>query len=109
MPLSQDAMKEIFRRKVTVQDPLGFHMRPIAVFAQRAGQYESTINVHKADLRVNGKSILELLLLAAEQGTELVLEADGADAPAAIEALAELIEVSKDGDEQDDSSLPRKG
>ena len=79
MPLSQDAMKEIFRRKVTVQDPLGFHMRPIAVFAQRAGQYESNINVHKADLRVNGKSILELLLLAAAQGTELVLEADGAD------------------------------
>ena len=91
MPLSRDAMKEIFRRKVTVQDPLGFHMRPIAVFAQCAGQYESTINVQKADLRVNGKSILELLLLAAEQGTELVLEADGADASAALEALAELI------------------
>ena len=95
MPLSQDAMnRKIFRRTVTVKDPLGFHMRPVAAFAQCAGQYESTINVHKADLRVNGKSILELMLLAAEQGTELVLEADGADAPAAIEALAELIEVT---------------
>jgi phosphocarrier protein len=110
MPLSQDAMnREIFRRKVTVQDPLGFHMRPVAAFAQCAGQYESTINVQKDDLRVNGKSILELLLLAAEQGTELVLEADGADAPAALEALAELIELSKDDDEPPDSSLPRKG
>jgi phosphocarrier protein HPr len=83
-------------------------MRPIAVFAQCAGKYDSTINVHKADLSVNGKSILELLLLAAEQGTELVLEADGADAPAALAALAELIETSKDN-ESGDPSLPPKG
>jgi phosphocarrier protein HPr len=109
MPLSQDAMnREISRRKVIVKDPLGFHMRPVAAFAQCAGQYESTINVHKDELRVNGKSILELMLLAAEQGTELVLEADGADAPAAIEALAELIEVPPDN-ESENTSLPRKG
>ncbi len=79
--------REIFRRKVTVKDPLGFHMRPVAAFAQCAGQYESTINVHKDELSVNGKSILELLLLAAEQGTELVLEADGADAPGSARPL----------------------
>jgi phosphotransferase system HPr-like phosphotransfer protein len=51
---------------------------------------------------------MELLMLAAAQGTELVLEADGADAPAALEALAELIEISKD-DEPGDPSLPPKG
>ncbi|CAN5279527.1 HPr family phosphocarrier protein [soil metagenome] len=100
---------EILRRKVTVTDPLGFHMRPVAAFAQCAGKYESTINVHKDELRVNGKSILELLLLAAEQGTELVLEVDGADAPAAIEALAELIEGSTDDGESTKSPVPRKG
>jgi phosphotransferase system HPr (HPr) family protein len=109
MPLSQDAMnREILRRKVTVKDPLGFHLRPIAVFAQCARKYESTINVQKDDVRVDGKSPMELLMLAAAQGTELVLEADGADAPAALEALAELIEISKD-DEPGDPSLPPKG
>ncbi len=101
--------REILRRKVTVKDPLGFHLRPVAAFAQCAGKYESTINVQKDNLRVNGKSPLELMLLAAEQGTELVLEADGADAPAALEALAELIEIIRSDDEPDNSSLPRKG
>ena len=73
-----------------------------------ASAYQSTINLHKADLRVNGKSILELMLLAAEQGTELVIEVDGADALAAIEALAELIEAPSAA-EPLDPSLPSKG
>jgi phosphocarrier protein HPr len=89
---SQDAMNgQVLRRKVTVQDPLGFHMRPLTVFAQRAGQYQSTVTVAKEDQRVNGKSPLELMLLAAEQGTELTLEVCGADAQEAIDVLAELL------------------
>jgi len=89
---SQDAMNgQVLRRKVTVQDPLGFHMRPLTVFAQRAGQYQSTVTVAKDDQRVNGKSPLELMLLAAEQGTELTLEVCGADAQEAIDVLAELL------------------
>jgi phosphocarrier protein HPr len=89
---SQDAMNgEILRRKVTVQDPLGFHMRPLTVFAQRAAQFQGTVTVCKDDQRVNGKSPLELMLLAAQQGTELTLEVSGADAQAAIDVLAELL------------------
>jgi phosphotransferase system HPr (HPr) family protein len=89
---SQDAMNgEILRRKVIVQDPLGFHMRPLTVFAQRAGQFQCTVIVCKDDQRVNGKSPLELMLLAAQQGTELTLEVSGADAQAAIDVLAELL------------------
>lgn len=89
---SQDAMNgETLRCKVTVQDPLGFHMRPLTVFAQRAGQFQSTVTVCKDDQRVNGKSPLELMLLAAQQGTELTLEVCGADAKAAIAVLAELL------------------
>jgi phosphocarrier protein len=89
---SQHAMNgEILQRKVTVQDPLGLHMRPLTVFAQRAGQFESAVIVVKDDQRVNGKSPLELMLLAAEQGTELILEVCGADAQAAIDVLAGLL------------------
>jgi phosphocarrier protein HPr len=89
---SEHAMNgEVLRRKVTVQDPLGFHMRPLTVFAQRAGQFQSAVTVAKDDQRVNGKSPLELMLLAAEQGTELTLEVCGPDAQAAIDVLAELL------------------
>jgi phosphocarrier protein HPr len=110
MPQSQDAMSgEIQKREVTVADPLGFHMRPVAAFAQRAGQYQSAIWVYKNEQRVNGKSILELMLLAAEQGTVLVLEAEGAVAAAALEALAELIEVPGADEAPADPSLPPKG
>lgn len=109
MAQSQNAMHGQLKRQVKVADPLGFHMRPVAAFAQRAGQYQSSISVHKDDLRVNGKSILELMLLAAEQGTVLVLEADGADASAALDALAELIESPGLSEEPPASSLPPKG
>jgi phosphotransferase system HPr (HPr) family protein len=89
---SQDAMNgEILRRKVIVRDPMGFHMRPLTAFAQRASQYQSTVTVVKDDQRVNGKSPLELMLLAAQQGTELTLEICGTDAQEAIDVLAELL------------------
>lgn len=82
---------DVLRRNVTVQDPLGFHMRPLTAFAQRAGQFQSTVTVVKEDQRVNGKSPLELMLLAAPQGTELTLEVCGPDAHEAIDVLAELL------------------
>jgi phosphotransferase system HPr (HPr) family protein len=100
---------EIIKRKVTVNDPLGLHMRPVAAFAQRAAQFQCAVSVQKGDLRVNGKSILELMLLAAEQGTELVLEAEGNDAAPALDVLAELIESPGMAEEPSDPSLPQKG
>jgi phosphocarrier protein HPr len=81
----------VLRRKVIVRDPLGFHMRPLTVFAQRAGQFRCSVTVAKEDQRVNGKSPLELMLLAAQQGTELELEVAGEDAEKAIDVLAELL------------------
>ena len=82
---------EMLWRKVIVQDPTGFHLRPLTAFAQRAGQFQSAVTVCKDSQRVNGKSPLELMLLGAEQGTELTLEVCGADAEAAIDVLAELL------------------
>src|SRR5437870_3792614 len=79
------------QRKVTVTDPLGFHMRPLTAFAQLAGKFKSNVTVGREDRRVNGKSALELMLLGAEQGTELILEVSGEDSGEAIEALAVLL------------------
>jgi phosphocarrier protein len=99
---------ETLRRKVIVQDPLGLHMRPLTAFAQQAGQFQCTVTVAKEDQRVNGKSPLELMLLAAAQGTELILEVSGKDAASAIEVLAELL-AAPGFEEPDSPSLPPKG
>jgi phosphotransferase system HPr (HPr) family protein len=81
----------VYQRKVIVRDPQGFHMRPLTVFAQKALQLKSNVTVTKESQRVNGKSPLELMLLAAEPGAELVLEVSGPDAAEGINELAELL------------------
>lgn len=79
-------------RRVVVRNPQGLHARPAQVFAQSASQFESRIDVIKDGERVDGKSILGILTLLAEQGTELCIEARGPDAEAALEVLASLFE-----------------
>jgi phosphotransferase system HPr (HPr) family protein len=83
---------EPLRCKVTITNPQGFHMRPMSAFVQLAGKFQSNVHVIRPDgQRIDGKSMLGLLSLAAEQGTELTLEVTGPDADAALPALAELM------------------
>jgi len=82
---------ESLQCKVIIRDPLGLHLRPLTVFAQRANQFQCTVTVAKGDQRVNGKSPLEMLMLAAEEGTELTLEVAGPDAALALPVLAEIL------------------
>jgi phosphocarrier protein HPr len=77
-------------RLVTVRNPQGLHARPADMFVRLALQFASHIEIVKDGERFDGKSILSLMTLAAEQGTELVLRADGPDAEEALVALAEL-------------------
>ena len=79
-------------RTVRVSNPQGLHARPADLFVRVASQFESDIGVWRGSERVDGKSILGILTLAAEQGTELKIDATGADADAAITALVELVE-----------------
>jgi phosphocarrier protein HPr len=109
MQQNQDVMSgQVLRRTVTVTDPLGLHMRPITAFAKRAMEFQSSVIVAKNDQRVNGKSPLEMMLLAAEQGTELILEVSGSDAQAALDALAPIL-AAPSFDEPPDPPLPKKG
>jgi phosphocarrier protein HPr len=83
---------EPIRCKVTITNPQGFHMRPMSAFVQLAGKYQSTVHIIRADgQRIDGKSMLGLLGLAAEQGSELTLEVSGPDAQVAAQALADLM------------------
>ncbi len=106
-PLSRSVSKrepmngETLRQTVTVANPQGFHLRPAAAFAKRAAQFQSTVTLTRDDRRVNGKSLMEIMFLAAEQGSELLVEVTGGDAPEALPALVEIIAAPSmdDGDE----------
>ena len=87
------------RRPVVITNPQGLHMRPAAAFAQLARQYQCSVTVWHGDRQVNGKSWLDLLLLAAEPGSELIVEVVGNDASAALAALAELLAAPSADDE----------
>jgi phosphocarrier protein len=75
-----------------VKNRLGLHARPAAMFVQEAARYKSSIVVVKEGLEVNGKSVMGLMLLAAESGAKLTIKADGADELAAVEALGRIFE-----------------
>ena len=90
---SPDHMTESIRScRVVVSNPQGLHARPADMFVKRANQFKSRINVLKDGERVDGKSILGVLTLVAEQGTELCIEASGPDADRALEVLADLFD-----------------
>jgi phosphotransferase system HPr (HPr) family protein len=89
---SEDGMNgQPLENTVRITSPLGFHIRPMSAFAQLAARFDSDVTVLKESTAVNGKSIWELMLLGAEQGSELTIRVQGADAADALAALTQLI------------------
>lgn len=78
-------------RTVTIVNKYGLHARPAAEFVKLAGTFGADIVVKKDDLEVNGKSIMGMMMLAAECGTAITIRATGVDAPDAVERLSDLI------------------
>ncbi len=85
-------------RSVIVRNQPGIHARPAAIFVKKAAEFRSEVFVSHGELTVNGKSIMGVMMLAAETGTELTISATGPDEKDAVEALVALIE-SKFGEE----------
>lgn len=79
-------------RAIVINNTQGMHARPAEMFARRALQFKSRIELITEGQRADGKSILHLLTLGARKGTQLVIEAEGPDAQEAVDALAELVE-----------------
>src|ERR1700712_3487617 len=86
--------EQVVVRVVIITKPQGLHARPADMFVKTATQYNSKIEVVKDNERIDGKSILNILTLAATEGTQLRIEATGPDAEAALEALAELVRMN---------------
>jgi phosphocarrier protein HPr len=79
-------------RTVTITNRNGLHARPAAEIVKTAAKFKADVTLVRDDLEVNGKSIMGVMMLAAEYGSSLVLRADGPDEAAALDALATLIE-----------------
>lgn len=80
------------RRQVRIRNRLGLHARAAARFVHTASRFKAKLTVVRNGKAMDGKSILGILLLAASQGTELELTADGEDEATALETLATLVE-----------------
>ena len=81
----------LVQTEVEVVNRAGMHARPAAEFVKIAGRFKADIRVEKDGLEVNGKSIMGVLMLAAERGSKLRLSAKGRDAEDAVQALSELV------------------
>jgi phosphocarrier protein HPr len=78
-------------RTVEIVNPAGMHARPAAELVKLAGRFRSEIRLEKDGLEVNGKSIMGVLMLAAERGSQLRISARGSDAEDAVVALSDLV------------------
>ncbi|MDO4767825.1 MAG: HPr family phosphocarrier protein [Pseudomonadota bacterium] len=83
-------MEEIQEKIIRVGNTLGIHARPAGKISQEAQRYESAVSIHSKDGEADAKSILDILALAAPQGAELTLRAQGPDAKEAVRALSDL-------------------
>jgi phosphocarrier protein len=82
----------MIKKTATIVNRLGLHARPSAMLVTAASKYEAQVFITKDELRVNAKSIMGVMMLAAEQGSEVVVEVDGSDEEAALQAILEVIE-----------------
>ena len=79
------------KKEIVVKNKTGLHARPAAIFVQIANKYDSEITIIKEDQEVNGKSIMGILMLAAEKGSKITIIADGDDAEEAVGELSEVL------------------
>ena len=86
------------KKQVEVQNRLGLHARPCSKFVKLASTFKCDVWVSKDDETVNGKSIMGLMMLAAGQGSKLLLTAEGVDANESLIALEKLVNQKFDED-----------
>jgi phosphocarrier protein len=88
----------MIERTVTIPNPKGLHTRPASLIVKTAARYKSDFYIRKDSFEINGKSIIGVMTLAAEQGSQLTLRFEGPDEEAAVAEVAALIERGFDED-----------
>ncbi|MFA6471497.1 MAG: HPr family phosphocarrier protein [Candidatus Latescibacterota bacterium] len=82
----------VVEKVVYIQNKLGLHARPAALLVQEATRFKSKIELEVDDTRVNGKSIMGVMMLAAAHGSKVTISAEGDDAEAAVDKVIALID-----------------
>ncbi|MFA5320076.1 MAG: HPr family phosphocarrier protein [Candidatus Omnitrophota bacterium] len=83
------------KKKLTVKNKQGLHARPAALFVQVANKFNSHVTVRRDQETVNGKSIMGILMLGAENGTQIIIEVDGDDAENALTELEKIVNTEE--------------
>jgi phosphocarrier protein HPr len=78
--------------QLLIRNQLGLHARACALFVKTASRFKSEVFVSRDDLEVNGKSIMGVMMLAAEEGATIIVRASGADEAEALAAIRELVD-----------------
>ncbi|MDE2829522.1 MAG: HPr family phosphocarrier protein [Gemmatimonadota bacterium] len=86
----------MLERRATVKNKLGIHARPAALLVQAAAKFTSEITLEKDGLAINGKSIMGVMMLAAEVGSVITVRVEGEDSCTALDHIVEMIESKFD-------------
>lgn len=101
---AEDSLENLVHEiELEIRNSDGLHMRPAMRFVDTANRFDSDITVSNGETNVDGKSIMQVTMLAATCGTKLKITAEGSDARDAIDALRELVE-----DKHFDEPVPKK-
>ena len=79
------------QKKIIINNSSGLHARPAALFVQIANKYDSEVILRKGIQEVNGKSIMGIMMLAAECGSEIIIQVEGDDAQEALKELEDFL------------------
>lgn len=90
--MPDNAKKKVFEKKIVIKNKQGLHARPAALLVQTANRFKCEVEILKGRQKVNGKSIMGIMTLAAGAGTPLTIRTQGEDAAAALEELLKLID-----------------
>ena len=82
----------MIKKTILITSSHGLHARPASLFVRTATQFRSEVKIHKDGMVVNGKSIMGVMMLAAEKGSKIELELSGEDEKKLLEAIEELFE-----------------
>ena len=86
----------LVRKKMVIKNKQGLHARPAALFVQIANKFDARVTIKRGQEDVNGKSIMGILMLGAEKGSSIVIEADGNDAHLAMVELERIITAEEE-------------
>lgn len=89
--MPESSKKQGLEKKFVIKNKLGLHARPAALFVQTAARFDCDIEVRKGREKVNGKSIMGIMTLAAGTGSAIIVTASGKDAAQAMEEIEKLI------------------